>query len=645
MKKLLVSAVIGLLGWIGVTTTAWSQDRALSPAQPPMPVSPAVSASAPAADDAALIALGRRVYREGLGVDGQPLVAVRGGGLQASGAAVACLNCHRSSGLGAVEGNIAVSPITGRYLFGQDGRAVVQQNIRGVKAFNQHHAPYDERSVAAAIRAGVHVSGRALDPLMPRFRIDDASLQALLAYLRPLSSGVAPGVADKQIRLASVITPDVEPARRQLFIDTVRAAVRQKNGSVVHHGQRAMSSAAEMLLRTARNWEHEVWELHGPEETWAAQLQAHQERAPVFALVSGLGASRWAPVHRFCEQQAMPCWFPSVAQPPVEAESDNYSVYFSRGLWLEADVLAQRWQQAGAQAPRRVLQVLGDAADAPVLDSLEAAMAGGAMTFERQAFDAARAPALLQRLRALGGRDAVLLWLRPAQVEALVAALSGAERSSVRQDGAALIWSGQLLAGQAPNLPPAWLAASEVVYPYQLPDRRGASLSYFRQWLQIARLPLADEVLQSEVYFALAFLNDVLVDMLDNVQRDYLLDRAEAMLTLRETARAEDEAREQSTVAVNRGPRAGLRGVLVERNVATRPLPGRRPIAQPAEPETRAEPAPELPRSEGTTVYPRLSLAPGQRHASRGAYLLRYRPAAAPGQAPQAEAQSDWITP
>lgn len=638
MKKLLVSAAIGLLGWIGVTAPAWSQDRA------PSPVAPASARAADNADDAALIALGRRVYREGVGVDGQPLVAVRGGGLQASGAAVACLNCHRSSGLGAVEGNIAVSPITGRYLFGQDGRAVVQQNIRGVKAFNQHHAPYDEHSVAAAIRAGVHVSGRALDALMPRFQIDDASMKALLAYLRPLSSGVAPGVADKQIRLASVITPDVEPARRQLFIDTVRAAVRQKNGSVVH-GQRSMASAAEMLLRTARNWEHEVWELHGPEETWAAQLQAHQDRAPVFALVSGLGASRWAPVHRFCEQQAMPCWFPSLAQPPVESETDNYSVYFSRGLWLEADVLAQRWQQAGAQAPRRVLQVLGDAADAPVLDSLEAAMAGGPMTFEREAFDAARAPALLQRLRALGARDAAVLWLRPVQVEALVAAMSGPERSNARQDGAALVWSGQLLAGQAPNLPPAWLAASQVVYPYQLPDRRGGSLSYFRQWLQIARLPLADEVLQSEVYFAMAFLSDVLVDMLDNVQRDYLLDRAEAMLTLRETARAEDEAREQSTVAVNRGPRAGLRGVLVERNVATRPLPGRRPIAQPAEPDARVDPAPELPRSEGTTVYPRLSLAPGQRHASRGAYLLRYRPAAAPGQAPQAEALSDWITP
>jgi hypothetical protein len=117
------------------------------------------------------------------------------------------------------------------------------------------------------------------------------------------------------------------------------------------------------------------------------------------------------------------------------------------------------------------------------------------------------------------------------------------------------------------------------------------------------------------------------------------------MLTLRETARAEDEAREQSTVAVNRGPRAGLRGVLVERNVATRPLPGRLPKAQAAGEVEALPSSPPPQRSEGTTVYPRLSLAPGQRHASRGAYLLRYRPAETPGQVPQPEALSDWITP
>ena len=44
---------------------------------------------------------------------------------------------------------------------------------------------------------------------------------------------------------------------------------------------------------------------------------------------------------------------------------------------------------------------------------------------------------------------------------------------------------------------------------------------------------------------------------------------------------------------------------------------------------------------QGTTIYPRLSLAPGQRTASKGAYIVRF--AGDSGQELQAE--SDWIVP
>ena len=45
--------------------------------------------------------------------------------------------------------------------------------------------------------------------------------------------------------------------------------------------------------------------------------------------------------------------------------------------------------------------------------------------------------------------------------------------------------------------------------------------------------------------------------------------------------------------------------------------------------------------SEGTTIYPHLTLGPGQRYASRGAYIVRL----APGPAHTLEAISDWIVP
>ena len=45
--------------------------------------------------------------------------------------------------------------------------------------------------------------------------------------------------------------------------------------------------------------------------------------------------------------------------------------------------------------------------------------------------------------------------------------------------------------------------------------------------------------------------------------------------------------------------------------------------------------------SEGTTIYPHLTLGPGQHYASRGAYIVRL----ATGPVLTLEAISDWIVP
>ena len=128
-----------------------------------------------------------------------------------------------------------------------------------------------------------------------------------------------------------------------------------------------MSSGAEMVLQTDRSWDMQVWQLQGKPSTWGAQLLRLQAEHPVFALASGLGAGNWESVQRFCEQQALPCWFPSVAAVP--AQSSFYSVYFSRGAALEAEVLATSLTAGGKRG--KLLQVY---ADAGVADSAVTAM-------------------------------------------------------------------------------------------------------------------------------------------------------------------------------------------------------------------------------------------------------------------------------
>ncbi len=123
------------------------------------------------------------------------------------------------------------------------------------------------------------------------------------------------------------------------------------------HTRHHMTSAAEFVLGTERTWDLDIWELQGAPETWGEQLAEHYRKQPVFALISGVSTSTWQPVHDFCEQEKVPCWFPSV-DLPVKTPS-QYSFYFSGGVTLEANVLARHLLDSDA-LPKRLIQIFRD---------------------------------------------------------------------------------------------------------------------------------------------------------------------------------------------------------------------------------------------------------------------------------------------
>lgn len=160
------------------------------------------------------IELGRRIYLEGIGEQGKKIVGLRFGGVEAEGAAVACVPCHRRSGLGAVEGVDQVQPIAGRFIFSDDPRALVSMNARNLKKFNQRHEPFSLASFADAMRGGRQVNGSELGPIMPRYVLTDNEVAGLAAYLRSMSAEWSPGVDRNLIRFATVITPEDNPHRQ-----------------------------------------------------------------------------------------------------------------------------------------------------------------------------------------------------------------------------------------------------------------------------------------------------------------------------------------------------------------------------------------------------------------------------------------------
>ena len=564
--------------------------------------------------------LGKRIYLEGIVASGTPLKGTRFGNTPVSGAAAACVNCHRRSGMGQVEGDLMVPPITGNFLFAtQKDKQRATMDPRVSKFFNQAHDPYTDLTLEKAINHGINNHDREMNVAMPRYDLSPTELKAVTTYLQQLSLHWSPGATDTQLSFGLVITPDVEPSRRKALVDMVRAIFHQKNGSTEvasrNHSRHHMTSAAEFVLGTERKWDLDIWELQGPQESWSEQLAAHYRDHPVFALVSGLSNSTWQPVHDFCEREKVPCWFPSVALPALP--QSEYSIYFNGGVRLEANVLARHLLAQGGS--RHLVQIYhDDDVGRAASDELAHALAGSSITVENLVLRADQpvANSLRLALNTIGHNDNVMFWLRTDGVEAL---------SKFKPVSAKNFFSSVLAKGEHAPLSEEWKANSNLVYPYELPEKRALNLQYFHAWLNISRQPLVDEVMQSEVFFALNFLTDTLAEMLDNLYRDYLLERAETMITKREGTKAEQETRDRAAL--------GRQGDLIRKHGAMTVEESMR-IQVPS-------PSSGSHMSKGTTIYPHLSLGSGQRFASKGGYIVRF----ADGKSDKIIAESDWIVP
>ena len=176
--------------------------------------------------------------------------------------------------------------------------------------------------------------------------------------------------------------------------------------------------------------------------------------------------------------------------------------------------------------------------------------------------------ALKEALKGVSSKDAVMLWLRPADLSAL-------DKAALKQPPAVAYVSGFLAEENYGFASKAWKPHVRVVYPYELGEKRQKTVASLKKWLKTWNLPLVDEAFQTEVFFNLLLLTDLSSQMLDNLYRDYMVERAEDMLSL----------------------------------------------------------------GSNVSAYPHLSLARGQRFASKGAYIARFAPDG------KLVADTEWIVP
>ena len=485
------------------------------------------------------------------------------------GVAAACVNCHRRSGLGSKEGRSSIPPITGRYLFHPRAQNREDLDLPYVETMRGDRDPYTDATLARAIREGLSSEGKPLSYLMPKYALNDTDMAELIGYLKGLDQRKLPGVTDTMLHFATIVTPDADPVKRKGMLDVMDHYFTDTNAFKPGPTPRLRASR-KVTFMVHRRWKLHVWELTGPETTWREQLERHIARQPVLAVVSGLGGRNWAPVHAFCEHAAVPCLFPNV-EVPAGTDHDFYSLYFSKGLLLEADLIASSILAAGSANPAKSVRQIyraGDSGESGARALAAALERGGIKVSSHVLAGEAGGQDLAEEVRTTATADALVLWLRPADVAAL---------GSAPEIPATVFMSGLMGGLERSPLPSSWRGRTRVAYPFDLPERRRVRVTYALRWFQIQRIPVVAEQVQVDTFLACGLLAENLSHMMDAMVREYLVERIEDML---------------------------------ERRIIT-------------------------------GYYPRLALAPGQRFASKGGYIVHF----AEPQGTRVVADHDWLVP
>ena len=459
----------------------------------------------------ALVERGRLIYEAGQLGNSEPLVGHREGGVTSSGKAAACVTCHQRSGFGVFEGSNLVPPITGPSLFA-NARPSAHSPRRSKSVEHREfpfraRPPFDDASLARAVREGISPGGHRFQFLMPRYALSNADMQALTAYLRQLSAEPSPGADAQRISLATVIAPGQDPVRRQAVIDVLRACFQERHPE--GKGRQA--------------WQLFVWDLEGAPESWRSQLRSKYAEQPVFAIVSGLGTHEWTPVHQFCEREKIPCLLPNIDALP-EATKGHYSFYFSKGAVLEAHVVA-RYLAANASALglRRVVQLRREAGvGAVAAEALREAVSPAGVAIEDHILHGTEAEDVQSFASKLQNSDALVFWLDQSDLQSLTAA-------AVEPPAVGLIMVSGLLSGweRAP-FPPAWKRILLMVHQIDAPARRAARMAFnLRPWLRGKAVAPADEVLIGNTLAACNMLHEGVLRLRGAFFRDYLVELTE----------------------------------------------------------------------------------------------------------------------
>lgn len=475
---------------------------------------------------------GRLIYLKALSANNQPIEAVTSQDVKVSGPEFACVKCHRLSGMGSSEGGKYVLPVTGPILF---AARELNRNRIFSKLFHEIRSPefvtrmrqprmrpaYTDESLARAIRNGIDPADYTFDPVMPRYNLTDQDMANLTAYLKTLSVEHDDGIDSKVVHIATIVNDSGNPAARDAVLKTIRGYFDWFNLAQANDLSKGNFSAYNHsdFVDFYRHWQLHVWTLHGTPDTWAGQLAKAYKEQPVFAVAGGLVSGPWSPIAQFCDRERIPCLFPNTDLPQTTHDGNAYTFYFSRGLELEAEVLA-KYLSEKSPALQTIVQInFADPYGMTPAHVFAAAAKRFIPQHRLESIEVSSEAAFIEAIERINARhsdiDALIIWPGEHTPEVVSVLNKHLPDINVIALSSNALDSWQKQGSQVEN--------ERVIfsYPYELPTAYHPRAFRVRGWMRTNRIEMTHPILQLQSYYMLTLLDYGMRSMRGDFFRDY----------------------------------------------------------------------------------------------------------------------------
>ena len=249
---------------------------------------------------------GRSIYLLGSDSDGKTINAVLND--LESGSPLACVNCHRESGLGSSESGITIPPASWRFL---SQNQPTDDRSRFYSIQNKRPA-YTTALLHRLLTTGINSKGEKSGALMPRYDLTEQQTGNLIEYLKTLFPVDDPGVNEETIKIATVIDSRLPNAEKKQHREFLEGLFRMKNSGIRGELRRKKYSPIQKApqYEAYRKWELLIWELPADTGLWGQVLNQYYLDQPVFVVLAPLVKGDYASMQGFCRKQKVPCLFP-----------------------------------------------------------------------------------------------------------------------------------------------------------------------------------------------------------------------------------------------------------------------------------------------------------------------------------------------